>query len=279
MDKELVLELEKRTITPTLKKAMQYSLEAGGKRIRPVLLFATLISLGIQLEKGIKSAAALEMIHTYSLIHDDLPAMDNSDYRRGKLTNHQVFGDATAILAGDGLLTFSFSLLSEDKELSAEKKVALVQLFAKSAGPEGMVGGQEDDLEAENQSISLEKLAAIHRNKTGALLKSAVLAGAIIADADKNTTTYLTSYAENIGIAFQIADDILDVVGDEKKLGKKVGMDEAMHKSTYPAFLSLEGAKLELDKHIEAAKTAINSMDLKSDYLIALADLIAERDH
>lgn len=279
VDEQLLAEVDARAITPTLKKAMRYSLEAGGKRIRPILLFATLISLRTELEKGEKTAAALEMIHTYSLIHDDLPAMDNDDYRRGKLTNHKVFGDATAILAGDGLLTLAFSLLSEEEALPAESRVKLIQLFAEHAGPEGMVAGQQADIEAEDRSVTLEELAAIHRKKTGALLKSAVLAGAIIANTDAETYDKLNIYADNIGVAFQIADDILDVVGDEQKLGKKIGMDAIMHKSTYPGLLTLVGAQEALNDHVSRAKEAVSGLSLTSNYLVELADLIAGRDH
>lgn len=279
VDEQLLAEVDERAITPTLKKAMRYSLEAGGKRIRPILLFATLISLRTELEKGKKTAAALEMIHTYSLIHDDLPAMDNDDYRRGKLTNHKVFGDATAILAGDGLLTLAFSLLSEEEALPAESRVKLIQLFAEHAGPEGMVAGQQADIEAEDRSVTLEELAAIHRKKTGALLKSAVLAGAIIANADAETYDKLNVYADNVGVAFQIADDILDVVGDEQKLGKKIGMDAIMHKSTYPGLLTLVGAQEALNGHVSRAKEAVSGLSLTSNYLVELADLIAGRDH
>ncbi|KGL45212.1 polyprenyl synthetase family protein [Listeria sp. SHR_NRA_18] len=261
-----------------LEQSMIYSLEAGGKRIRPLLILATLIAFGRDPRLGYQTAAAMEMIHTYSLIHDDLPAMDNDDFRRGKLTNHKVYGEATAILAGDALLTKAFEMIVNDSNLSATVKISLVQLFAKSAGANGMVGGQQADILGENQTLSLPELESIHRRKTGALLSASVLSGAIIAEASEADQATLASFAHHIGIAFQICDDILDVIGDSEKMGKKTGADVDLQKSTYPALLSLGGAKQALAEHTESAKQALQTMDIDATFLLGLTDLIAVRD-
>ncbi|MBC1511845.1 polyprenyl synthetase family protein [Listeria booriae] len=261
-----------------LEQSMIYSLEAGGKRIRPLLVLATLVAFGSKPELGYQTAAAMEMIHTYSLIHDDLPAMDNDDYRRGKLTNHKVYGDATAILAGDALLTKAFELIVMDDKLAATVKVELIQLFAKSAGADGMVGGQQADILGENQTLTLEELESIHRRKTGALLTASVLSGAMIAGASKQEQDILREFSHHIGIAFQICDDILDVIGDSEKMGKKTGSDIDLQKSTYPALLSLEGAKKALAEHTEKAEQALASLDIDATYLLGLTELIAVRE-
>lgn len=223
MDESLFTEINKRNIEPKLKESMLYSVQAGGKRIRPMLVFATLQALNTDPMLGVKTATALEMIHTYSLIHDDLPAMDNDDYRRGKWTNHKVYGDATAILAGDALLTLAFSVLAEDANLTFETRIALISELSFSSGAEGMVGGQQADMEAENNQVTLEELASIHARKTGELLIFAVTSAAKIAEATPEQTKRLRIFAENIGVGFQISDDILDVIGDEMKMGKKTG--------------------------------------------------------
>ncbi|MBC2146518.1 polyprenyl synthetase family protein [Listeria booriae] len=261
-----------------LEQSMIYSLEAGGKRIRPLLVLATLVAFGSKPELGYQTAAAMEMIHTYSLIHDDLPAMDNDDYRRGKLTNHKVYGDATAILAGDALLTKAFELIVMDDQLAVTVKVELIQLFAKSAGADGMVGGQQADILGENQTLTVEELESIHRRKTGALLTASVLSGAMIAGASKQEQDILREFAHHIGIAFQICDDILDVIGDSEKMGKKTGSDIDLQKSTYPALLSLEGAKKALAEHTEKAEQALASLDIDATYLLGLTELIAVRE-
>lgn len=273
----------KRTISATssnqkLEQSMMYSLEAGGKRIRPLLVLATLIAYGRDPKQGYETAAAMEMIHTYSLIHDDLPAMDNDDYRRGKPTNHKVYGDATAILAGDALLTKAFEIIANDTNLSATTKIELVHLFAKNAGVAGMVGGQQADILGENKTLTLEELESIHQRKTGALLTASVLSGAIIAGATKAEQETLKQFSEHIGIAFQICDDILDVIGDAEKMGKKTGADFDLQKSTYPALLSLDGAKQALVEHTNAAKQALGILDIDATYLLGLTDLIALRD-
>ncbi len=237
----------------TLSQAMRYSLTAGGKRIRPLLLLATVQSLGGDITKSYEIAAALEYIHTYSLVHDDLPAMDDDAMRRGKPTNHKVFGEDMAILAGDGLLTQAFEIAAESS-LSDAKKIALILALAKAAGPKGMVAGQTEDIEGENQQLSLELLKSVHEKKTGELLKFSVYAGGLIADAPSTVTILLDEFATHFGLAFQILDDILDVVGDSKKLGKETGMDATLNKSTYPGLLSLEGAKTALENELTNAR-------------------------
>ncbi|MBU5214292.1 polyprenyl synthetase family protein [Heyndrickxia oleronia] len=261
-----------------IKEAMDYSLQAGGKRIRPSLVFATIRSFGQNEMEGMSVACALEMIHTYSLIHDDLPAMDNDDLRRGKPTNHKVFGEAYSILAGDGLLTYSFQVIAQDPKLSNDKKVKLMELLAISAGPEGMVGGQVADMLGENKSLTIDELEYIHKNKTGKLLLYAVKAGAIIADATNEQIDILAEYAENIGLAFQIRDDILDIEGNEETLGKPVGSDVENVKSTYPSLLSLHGAKKRLHYHTKKAKECIKTLSLHSNLLEEMASLIEVRD-
>ncbi|WP_121613953.1 polyprenyl synthetase family protein [Mesobacillus foraminis] len=274
--REIVSQLEAPEI---LKESMLYSLEAGGKRIRPLLLFATLKAFGRAPEAGKDVAAAIEMVHTYSLIHDDLPSMDDDDLRRGKPTNHKVYGEATAILAGDALLTLSFNLLSQIPAdiADANVKLSLVNMLSNAAGAEGMVGGQVSDMEGEGKNLSLEELEYIHINKTGRMLVYSVLAGAEIANADAETKTKLSNFAHHIGLAFQIRDDILDLEGTVDQIGKPVGSDTENEKSTYPSLLSLSGAKQELDRHIRAAKQALSSTGLDSILLNEITDLIGLR--
>ncbi|MGC8228435.1 polyprenyl synthetase family protein [Pseudobacillus badius] len=273
--KELITNLQAPSV---LKKAMDYSLQAGGKRIRPMLLFATLASFGKNPRMGLAAAAALEMIHTYSLIHDDLPSMDDDDLRRGQPTNHKVFGEAAAILAGDALLTYAFQVIAQSNSYSSEHKVTLIEWLAEAAGPEGMVGGQMADIEGETKKLTLDELEYIHKNKTGRLLAYSVMAGALLAGANEEQLAHFRQYAFHIGLAFQIQDDILDVEGSEEKLGKRVGSDSANHKSTYPALLTMEGAKKQLAKHAEAARAALLQTNTDSALLLELVDLIATRD-
>ncbi|MGG3924059.1 polyprenyl synthetase family protein, partial [Geobacillus thermodenitrificans] len=221
----------------TLKKAMAYSLEAGGKRIRPLLLLSTIQALGQNPSLGLPVACAIEMIHTYSLIHDDLPSMDNDDLRRGKPTNHKVFGEAMAILAGDGLLTYAFQLIAEihDERVPVDVRLQLIAELAKAAGPEGMVAGQVADMEGEGKTLALAELEYIHRHKTGKMLQYSVHAGALLGGADARQMRELNEFAAHLGLAFQIRDDILDIEGTEEKIGKRVGSDRENHKATYPA--------------------------------------------
>ena len=235
-----------------LKESMLYSLEAGWKRLRPILVLALLHAYGKDEEAGIPVGCAVEMIHTYSLIHDDLPCMDDDDLRRGKPTNHKIYGEATAILAGDALLTESFKMITSNmpSDVSAEKRIRLVNELISAAGAEGMVGGQILDMEAESKSVSLDELQRIHEGKTAKLLSFSVIAGAILADASEKEIEKLREFSHHIGIGFQIRDDILDLEGSEDKIGKRIGSDETNGKSTYPSLLSLEGANKKLDERV-----------------------------
>lgn len=265
----------------SLKEAMLYSLEAGGKRIRPLLLLSTLQDLNTSKSAGYNVACAIEMLHTYSLIHDDLPAMDDDDFRRGKPTNHVKFGEALAILAGDALLTKSFEVVAsvDDALISAKRKVELIRLFAKAAGPEGMVGGQVADLDGEQRELTLQQLQYIHHHKTGDLLTFSIVAGAIIAGATSEQMKLFQAFGKELGLVFQIKDDILDVEGDEKKLGKPVGSDSTKQKSTYPSLLTLDGAKKKLHEHTEKAKQYLAQLKLEDGLLSEITSYIAERNY
>lgn len=271
--------LKRASIPDRLKESMIYSLMAGGKRIRPILLFATLDALGCQEDKGLSTAVGLEMIHTYSLIHDDLPAMDNDDLRRGKATNHVMFGEATAILAGDGLLTAAFDLIAGDSALNPTARCRIIQLLANAAGPEGMVGGQEDDLEAEEKTLTISELMSVHRRKTGRLIRFPVTAAAVIAGASVSQQQALDQYASHLGLAFQIGDDILDIAGNEQELGKPIGSDLVNHKNTYVSLLTMQGARQKLAEHVSAAKASLKEGGFSDGILTELADYIQTRTH
>ncbi|WP_445493146.1 polyprenyl synthetase family protein [Niallia sp. 03133] len=281
LETQLKARIDNLSAPPVIKESMEYSLSAGGKRIRPLLLFATMHAFGENPEKGLDAAAALEMIHTYSLIHDDLPSMDDDDLRRGRPTNHKVFGEAIAILAGDALLTYSFQLIanSQNDQFSAEIKLKIIEAIAKAAGPEGMVGGQVADMEGEEKKLNKNELEYIHIHKTGKLLIASVLTGAILCNASDEQIGKLKDYAQHLGLAFQIRDDILDLVGDEALIGKPVGSDEYNQKSTYPSLLTLHGAKKELDIHIGQAKDILNELTLQTELLEAITDLVANRNN
>ncbi|WP_062198497.1 polyprenyl synthetase family protein [Massilibacterium senegalense] len=269
---------EHKMIPIPLKESMCYSLQAGGKRLRPVLVLAMLDAFQKEPLIGLDVACAIEMVHTYSLIHDDLPAMDDDQLRRNLPTNHVKFGEATAILAGDGLLTFSFQVIAESKNIAPEMKVQLIQQFAKAAGPEGMVAGQIVDMEAEKRQVSLEELTYIHTHKTGDLLAFSIESGALLAGASEQQMKYIHQYARSLGLAFQIKDDILDVEGDEVTLGKHVGSDDEQEKSTYPKLLTLQGAKQTLYEYIEEAKQSIQKAKIHDQYLLNLADYVMTRN-
>lgn len=280
IEEALFTSLKQLSAPKRLVEAMDYSLQAGGKRLRPLLLFATLHGFKKDPKIGLPIALSLEMVHTYSLVHDDLPSMDNDDLRRGKPTNHKVFGEAYAILAGDALLTYSFQTIAEvnDNEISTEKKLKLILELSKAAGPEGMVGGQVADLEGEKKSLTLQDLEYIHERKTGKLLEYSIIAGGIIADATEEQIQHLRDFAFHLGLAFQIRDDILDIEGTVEEIGKPVGSDEHNEKSTYPSVLTLDGAKEKLEEHILLAKKSLsltNNMD--SSFLLEICNLIAER--
>lgn len=232
-----------------LKEAMIYSVQAGGKRIRPLLIFIILDALHAPInEDAYRVGSALELIHTYSLIHDDLPAMDNDDLRRGMPTNHKEYGEAIAILAGDALLTEAFKVISDDENMTADLKIKLIDELSNAAGPRGMIDGQVGDILGEETTYTLEQVQHVHEGKTGALLKYACLAGAKLANADKTQEDLIVKYGQLFGLAFQIYDDILDVIGSQEKLGKKVHKDLSENKNTYPNLLGLKGAQDKLSE-------------------------------
>lgn len=256
--------------------AMEYSLLAGGKRLRPLLLLAAAEGFGGKADDVLPFAVGVEMLHTYSLIHDDLPAMDDDDMRRGRPSCHKQFDEATAILAGDGLLTHAFA-----KQCAAaaepERKLAAIRYFAQNAGIYGMVAGQTLDIAAEGQSIDLAGLKAIHRAKTGALLAAAVVCGGILAGADEAEQAQLEKFGYAFGLAFQIVDDILDEVGDAKLLGKPVGSDAANHKVTYVTLLGMDGAKAAAAEVTAEAVAALKPLGAKGQLLAELAEYYLQR--
>ena len=261
----------------TLRASMEYSLMAGGKRLRPILLMAAADAVGADGTKFLSVACALEMIHTYSLIHDDLPAMDDDALRRGKATNHVVYGDGIAILAGDALLTLAFTVILRQKDVSAETLLRVVDEISRAAGAEGMVGGQALDLEAENRQITMEELRSVHRGKTGALFCAALRSGAILAGATEEQLAALTSYADHFGLAFQITDDILDVIGSAEEIGKPVGSDEKNNKSTYVSLTSLPEAQALARCTAEAAEEALSIFGAEADFLRGLVSYLVNR--
>lgn len=265
--------LNKNDVSSKVKESSLYSISAGGKKIRPLLLFKTLKALNFPLESGIPAAATIEMIHTYSLIHDDLPAMDDDDYRRGKLTNHKVYGEATAILAGDNLLTESIHLLSH-ADYNNDIKVKLIQLITNAAGQFGMISGQMNDILSVNKEIDYKTLESIHRYKTGKLIQAPVVAAAMIAGASNDIIDTLNDFSGELGLLFQIKDDLLDVQGTKEELGKSVGTDEKNQTTTYVSLFGVEGA-MDLLKEKEA-ETKKLLYKLKDDIdIIHLEDIIS----
>lgn len=265
----------------TVYKAMDYSLTCGGKRLRPALLLEFCRLFGGKLDAALPFACALEMIHTYSLIHDDLPAMDNDDLRRGMPTCHIKFGEAQAILAGDALLTRAFEIMTKASLKDPARQLKAINVIAFSSGADGMVGGQVVDLESEGKEISYDTLKYIHRLKTGALIKAACVSGAIIGGADDDSISKVSDFAENLGIAFQIRDDILDVTGNEELLGKPIGSDEESGKSTYVSLFGLarseELCKEYTEKAVDALLSLGESYDTKE--LIDLANSMIARNN
>jgi len=278
IDKHLSQQINSIEAPAILKEAMNYSVAAGGKRVRPLFLLAVLDLLKVEHCEALTVGSIIEMVHTYSLIHDDLPSMDNDDYRRGQLTNHKVYGEALAILAGDGLLTYSFGQLSRLKAVPVEDKMDLIRLLSQAAGAEGMVGGQVLDIESERKMISVKELETIHINKTGALLSYSIEAGAILASADDKTKKSLTDFGYHIGLAFQIQDDILDIEGTTEMLGKTAGKDVASEKNTYPALLTLAGAKSKRDWHYNQAILSLRHISREPGLLDELATYIVNRN-
>ncbi|WP_374042559.1 polyprenyl synthetase family protein [uncultured Mitsuokella sp.] len=278
VEQQLVKELEQEPpLDETLAAAMKYSLMAGGKRLRPILLMAAADAVGAKGTDYLTAGCALEMIHTYSLIHDDLPAMDNDDYRRGKLTNHKVYGDGMAVLAGDALLTLAFEVLTRQQHTDAVTLLRVVKEISTAAGMNGMVGGQAIDLESEGKHIDMETLRRMHMGKTGALFRAALRSGAILAGADEKKLAALTDYAEKFGLAFQITDDILDVIGDEKLIGKPVGSDIRNEKSTYVTLTSLEEAQKLAKETVDGAVAALQDFGPEADFLRQLVRYMLER--
>ncbi len=266
----------------SLIQAMRYGLLLGGKRVRPFLVYATGEMLGCSKEELDTPASAIECIHAYSLIHDDLPAMDNDELRRGHATCHIEFDEATAILAGDALQTLAFTILSEGKlsEKGETKRVKMIQLLSKAAGAKGMCLGQALDLSAENKIISLDGLETIHSNKTGALLKCAIQIGALAAgEKGEEIRPLLENYADAMGLAFQVQDDILDVVGDTKILGKPQGSDKELNKATYPSLLGLNGAKQKAEELLQQAFDALETIPYNTQLLEQFARYVIERKY
>ena len=262
--------------------AMKYSLMAGGKRLRPVLCVAAAEAVGGQPSDALPAAAALEMVHTYSLIHDDLPAMDDDGLRRGKPTCHVAFDEATAILAGDALLTLAFQILSSVKISNASHAATWLQVIrtiACAAGYGGMIQGQMLDISSEGRTLSIAELESMHYLKTGALIAASLRCGAIIGGANEEQLTSLDRYAQHVGLAFQVADDILNVEGDPKLMGKAVGTDQLREKSTYPSILGLNKSKELAQNLVRKALQAIENFDNRSDALRAIAKYVIERKH
>ncbi|WP_164668656.1 polyprenyl synthetase family protein [Virgibacillus doumboii] len=279
IEEEMKRHMLRLTIPDQLKKSMLYSLEAGGKRLRPILLLASFKAYGNDIKKVLSSAVALELIHTYSLIHDDLPAMDNDDLRRGKPTNHIMFKEATAILAGDALLTYSFELVMNDPELTDSEKIYITKLLSEASGPKGMVAGQILDMEAEEKEITLEELETIHKLKTGELLRFAIKSGAYAGGATDKQIKHMDEFAYYLGLIFQVQDDILDVSGDPEKLGKPVGSDQSNQKNTYPKLLGLDGAIEKKQFYVNRAKKALENAGADNSYLMYLTDYFSNRDY
>jgi geranylgeranyl diphosphate synthase, type II len=267
------------TPPPTIHRAMRYSVMAGGKRLRPILVIAGAETVGGTAATVLPTACALEMIHTYSLIHDDLPAMDDDDYRRGRLTSHKVFGDAIAILAGDALLTLAFRLVADNAALVDDPRVVrdVVAEIADAAGTLGMVGGQVVDIESEGKAIAADTLEYIHRHKTAALIRASLRVGALLAGGDAKAVAEVGEAGGELGLAFQIVDDILDVEGSLEELGKSAGSDERKQKATYPAAHGLEASRRQAKQRIARAKERLAVFGPRSAPLRALADYVVER--
>ena len=262
-----------------IHQAMAYSVFAGGKRFRPMLALAACETVCGKREPALDAACAMECIHTYSLIHDDLPGMDDDDYRRGKLTNHKVFGEGMAILAGDALLTYAFEILAGmANEANSRQMIQIIAEVSRASGTAGMIGGQVVDIISEQTKPTAELLHYIHNHKTGALIVASVRMGAILGGADEAQLAALTEYARQLGLAFQITDDILDVVGDESKIGKPVGSDEKNEKATFPALFGLEQSRVMAQEAVDAALAALEPFGEQADMLAQLAQYLLSRE-
>ncbi|MFN2516919.1 MAG: polyprenyl synthetase family protein [Pyrinomonadaceae bacterium] len=279
VDGELDRLLPGESIPPSkVHAAIRWSVFAGGKRFRPALLLAVGETFGARKEQLLATACALEMIHTYSLIHDDLPSMDNDDLRRGRATCHVRFGEATAILAGDALQTLAFKIVADDEKLSAAKRVLLISEVAQAAAtPDGMVAGQACDLEAESREVSTGQLEQIHRLKTGALIIAAARCGAVIADASETEVSAITDYAAQLGLLFQITDDLLDITSTAETIGKTPGKDLRSKKATYPALYGVEATRKHLADAHESACASLGNVHQPTELLRAIANFLLER--
>jgi geranylgeranyl diphosphate synthase type II len=266
---------------PKVHEAMRYSVFAGGKRLRPLLALLSCEAVGGNLEDAMPAAVALEMVHTYSLIHDDLPAMDDDDYRRGRRTCHRVYGEAMAILAGDALLTHAFQVLADPapRRVPAARRLQVIAEIAEAAGSRGMVGGQAMDIVAEGHEIDRPTLVYLHTHKTGALIRASVRVGAIAGGAVDEQLLALTRYGDRVGLAFQIVDDILDIEGASEEMGKTAGSDLRRKKATYPAVMGLEESRREAALLLQEAKEALRPLGEKGAILGALADFVGNRRH
>lgn len=288
-EKRTVVEESLKRFLPTpetypeiLCKSIQYSLFAGGKRLRPILTLSSCEAIGGSIEDALPFACAIEMIHTYSLIHDDLPSMDDDTYRRGKLTNHKVFGEAMAILSGDALLTHAFFIMTDSGNIKNIRPSCVIQIvneISSWCGINGMIAGQVTDIQSQNKRINKDMLRYIHINKTAALIKASVRAGAIVGGASQKNLDSLTEYGEKIGLAFQITDDILDIEGKMEKLGKDVGSDRRHKKATYPEYIGLEESKKKAEKLMGEAMDAIKGFGSRADLLKELAGFVLQRDN
>ena len=278
IDKALSQYIPEQNYPPIIYESMRYSLFAGGKRLRPIMLMAAGDAVGKDGTSFLPVACGLEMIHTYSLIHDDLPVMDNDDYRRGKLTNHKVYGDGIAILAGDGLLTAAFETMLSQTNVEPQVLITVVKEIAAAAGPAGMVGGQVVDLESEGKTIDAKTLEFMHQAKTGALFKAALRAGAMLAGANQEQLRALSCYADQFGLAFQITDDILDVTGTQEKIGKPVGSDIRNHKVTYVTLHTLEGANHLAHQAVNSALCNLNDFGPEAETLRQLVNHLINRE-
>ena len=279
VDKALDRFLPKATVKPaTLHKAMRYSLFAGGKRLRPILCMAAAEACGGETGLALPAACAVECIHTYSLIHDDLPCMDNDDFRRGKPTSHKVFGEGVAVLAGDALLTIAFEILAQAEGSARYQTSALIKELASASGSLWLIGGQVADLEGEGQKITGPQLKFIHQSKTAALLTASIRLGAMSANVTEKKLESLTTFGQSLGLAFQVIDDILDVTQTSEKLGKSAGKDEAAQKATYPAIFGLEKSRKEANRLTQAALSALEPFGAKAAMLRSIADYLLQRD-
>lgn len=280
VDRELDRCLARNTTSERLQETMRYSVLGGGKRVRPALCMAAARAMGSDESTALAPACALELIHAYSLVHDDLPAMDDDDLRRGRPTAHIAFDEASAILAGDALQTLAFALLSDAPALSDRQRVTMISELARASGHQGMVGGQAIDLESVGQQLSVAQLETMHRHKTGALIEASVRLGALTSETvTERQLTNLTDYASALGLAFQVQDDLLDIEGDTEIIGKRQGSDVAKAKPTYPALLGIDGARQHLARLLDEALGALESFGPEADTLRAMADYVVARSH